>query len=136
MKNKWMISIGYLLLGLLWSIGPNVLFPPCEKGMACRDTADAVLAVSLIVLLGAVLYFFSETARERIILSVVGLGSALSVFLITNVWIKGCKMQTMRCVTGTIPGINIGVLIMAVLSIVNLTWLVFEQARQKKENVK
>ena len=105
MKNK-ITSIGSILVGLLLSAGPQILFLPCpttEKFMKCFWSCKALIVVGAVIALIGLLQLISKEAKSRKVLSVVGLALCISAILIPTVIIGGCVKPDMACMMLTFP---------------------------------
>ncbi|MBQ9609706.1 MAG: DUF4418 family protein [Lachnospiraceae bacterium] len=127
MKNKVIVGGLYTLAGIFYIIGPKFIFDLCkDESMNCHKSVNAVLAIAIAVIVAGVLYFFSNTKRERIFLSIIEAVLGIDVLLILLVLIKGCGMADMACQRSTFPGLyGITVLLLLVVAInivVTLLW--------------
>lgn len=132
MKNKLILTITYLLTAILLIFGPHTIFKVCEvmeKPMKCYYSIKAVLGISIILIVSAILYFFTKTLRERILVSTIAIVSGIVTFIIPSVLIGGCSMKTMACQAVTFPAIYIISALIIILSLVNIFWLTINATR-------
>ncbi len=113
-------SVIRLFISILLCTGPVTLFKVCDVGespMKCYFCAKAVTAVSIILIAASIIYFFTKTVREKIIINILTAVTGTVIILIPALIIGGCKMKTMACQTAAFPayyvlaGILIGIAI-------------------------
>lgn len=71
--------------------------------MKCYWSTQAVLALAVILLVAAALFFLADSAQTKIILSIVTIVTAVMVILIPAKLIGGCAKLTMACQSLTFP---------------------------------
>jgi hypothetical protein len=119
-KNKLIISIIYLIAAIVYIFGPLTIFKICEAGdhpMKCYWSSKAEIGVAFILIVTAVLYYFSKTTREKTILSILAIALGVVAILIPSVLIGGCGMKTMPCQKSTFPAYYVTSAILIVVSI-------------------
>ncbi len=129
MNKKWLIGVGYIVFGMVIILLPRVFFPVCglendpfylgEFSMhhGCHATLNAVsLLGALTVLIGIVSVLFP---KRKVLISAFVLSIAISVFIILfPIKITGiCKMATMPCRMGTLPGLVVAGIVLGTVSV-------------------
>lgn len=125
MKNKIITTILLLITALYYIAGPYTIFKVCEVGekpMLCHWSTRAVSGLALFIIITAALYFFTQTSRERILLSISAATVGVIVILIPSVLLGGCSMKTMACQSTGFPGIYMVSVILILLSFLNILY--------------
>lgn len=119
-KIKIINSFIRLIVSILLCLGPVTLFKVCDvekSPMKCYFSAKAVTAVSIILIVASIIYFFTKTVREKIIINILTAVTCTVIILIPALIIGGCKMKTMACQAAAFPayyvlaGILVGIAI-------------------------
>ncbi|HEX3077164.1 MAG TPA: DUF4418 family protein [Lachnospiraceae bacterium] len=119
-KKKFILPIIYLIAAILYIFGPLSIFKICEAGdhpMKCYWSSKAEIGVALILVVVAVLYYFSKTTREKTVLAILATALGIVAILIPSVLIGGCGMKTMPCQKSTFPAYYVTSAILIVISI-------------------
>lgn len=122
-KDGKILSVLYVILSALLMIGPKSIFAVCkveEKPMKCYWSTQAVLALAVILLAVAVLFFLADSAQTKIILSIVTIVTAAMVILIPAKLIGGCGKLTMACRSLTFPAFYVIGIVFIVSAIVEI----------------
>lgn len=122
-KDGKILSVLYVILSALLMIGPKSIFAVCkveEKPMKCHWSTQAVLALAVILLAVAVLFFLADSAQTKIILSIVTIVTAAMVILIPAKLIGGCGKLTMACRSLTFPAFYVIGIVFIVSAIVEI----------------
>lgn len=127
MKNRIIVGGLYTLAGIFYIIGPKFIFDLCkDDAMNCHKSVNAVLVIAIAVIVTGILYFLSNTKREKILLSIIEGVLGIDVLLILLVFIKGCGMADMACQRSTFPGLYgitvLLILVVAINIVVALLW--------------
>jgi len=98
----------------------QICSPAQTNSMHCHSTQDTVILCA--VILSAVLLFhaFLHQRILRMILNVIGVAGAVSIFLIPGNLMPMCMMHTMRCYTLFQPFVRIMTVLICLVSIVNI----------------
>lgn len=135
MKNRISLSITYVVLGVLLTLIPTVIFPVCvsEKKMSCFYTGRAEVGLGLLIIILGIAYiiFKSSELRAGISLSIVGISALVALFPLKITGL--CKMSDMACRIGTLPGLVVIAIIIAAVSLVNFVFLVFLKKDKSNE---
>ncbi|MDR1030253.1 MAG: DUF4418 family protein [Treponema sp.] len=129
MKNRIISGSTAIILGMLISLGPQVLFklcPPKAEGgwMQCHWTGQAEIGAGLlVVLLGGALLVFASI-KVRLGLSIALCLSGILVLLFPSVLIGGCMMETMSCRKVAFPGIYLCGILTSATGAMNSLYLV------------
>ena len=124
MKNKVIVSIIFVILGVLILLAPTVIFPVCpaDMKMRCQYTKQAEIGIGiLITVLGIVTFFFSEQIRAGISLAIAGIG-ALAIAVPTSL-IGVCGNNMMTCNSATRPLLVVLGVLTIIVSVVNSVYL-------------
>ena len=120
-----LINLIPTVLYLLLAAGAATVFSACgmkEDGtwMHCHSTQDAVVLCAFI--LSAILLFhaFLHQRILRVILNVIGVTGAVSIFLIPGNLMPMCMMHTMRCYTLFQPFVRIMSVLICLICIANV----------------
>lgn len=117
-KDGKILSVIYMILSVLLIVGPKSIFAVCkveEKPMKCYWSTQAVMALAVILLVIAVLFFLADSSQTKIMLSVITIVTATMIILIPAKLIGGCGKMTMACRSLTFPAFYVigGILIMS-----------------------
>ena len=100
----------FIVLGLLIAFGPRSIFPVCESDgemvMRCFYTAQAELAVGLLITVLGILFIIEKKILTQITTTVGIAFSSVIAFLIPNVIIGVCKSPHMHCKSVTQPALT------------------------------
>lgn len=126
MKNRSVLAIAFIIIGILIALIPAVIFPVCnssEMRMACYYTAKAEIGVGVVVALFGVFYalFGDEKVRTGISLAVVGISPLVLLFPLKLTGI--CKMSDMACRIKTLPALIVIFVILLAVSLGNTLFL-------------
>ncbi|MDR1901019.1 MAG: DUF4418 family protein [Treponema sp.] len=138
MKNRILIGVTVLALGLLISLGPQFLFKPCgpitahdgggPSWMKCHWSVQAEIGVgALLAALGIGLLVSASKDIHIGLLAGIVL-SAILALLIPHVLIGGCPMATMPCQAVVFPAITVLSILLLIVSTGNILYL----ARSRK----
>ncbi|HEX3077184.1 MAG TPA: DUF4418 family protein [Lachnospiraceae bacterium] len=119
-KNKLLILIVYLIAAIVYIFGPLTIFKICEAEdhpMKCYWSSKAEIGIALILVVVAVLNYFSKTTREKTFLAILAIALGIVAILIPSVLIGGCGMKTMPCQKSTFPAYYVTSAILIVVSI-------------------
>lgn len=134
MKNRIIVSVLYIVLGILLVLAPTKLFPVCSVGemkMACFYTKQAEVSLGIVItLLGIVSLFIQET-NIRIGISVSQLGIASLIFLYPTKLIGLCKKSDMLCRIQTFPAICVVGVLLCVVSITNIGYYIYSRRKDR-----
>ena len=126
MKNRIIVSIIYIVLGILLALVPTVLFPTCdatEMKMACYYTKQAEVGLGVLVAVLGVVALLSKNASVRSGLSLAILGIAVLV-VVYPLYLTGlCKMSDMMCRLRTLPALILISVVIGVVAIINFLYL-------------
>ena len=135
MKNRISLSITYVVLGVLLTLIPTVIFPVCvsEKKMSCFYTGRAEVGLGLLIIILGIAYilFKSSELRAGISISVLGISALVALFPLKITGL--CKMSDMACRIGTLPGLVVISIIIAAVSLVNFIFLIFLKKDKSNE---
>ncbi len=134
MKNKLITTITYLFIAILLIVGPHTIFKVCEvmeKPMRCYYSARAEIGIAVILLVIAILYFFTKTKRERVLVNIAVIPIGIVALLIPSILIGGCGMKTMACQAATFPAIYAISALMMIFSLFNI----FNLTKSDKRNL-
>lgn len=126
MKNKLITAITYLFTAILLIVGPHTIFKVCEVGkkpMRCYWSTKAEIGIAIILIITVILYFFTKTVRERLLLTIVAITNGIVALLIPSVLIGGCGMKTMACQATTFPAIYVISALLIIFSVINIFYL-------------
>ncbi len=126
-KNRVIVSGGFILLGFLLIGATRLFFPECnseDMKMACYYTAYAERGLGiLIVILGiAALAFSKKEIRGGISIAQIGVG--ILVFLYPLKLIGLCKMADMDCRVRLFPAIIVIGVLFFILAAGNSVYLI------------
>ncbi len=123
--GRILLSLVPTVLCLLLAAGSATVFSACgmkEDGtwMRCHGAQDTVVLCAFI--LSAVLLFqaFLHQRILRVILNVIGVTGAVSIFLIPGNLMPMCMMHTMRCYTLFQPFVRIMSVLICLVCIANV----------------
>lgn len=126
MKNRIIVSIIYIVLGILLALVPTVLFPTCdatEMKMACYYTKQAEVGLGVLVAVLGIVALLSKNADVRSGLSLAILGIAVLV-VVYPLYLTGlCKMSDMMCRLRTLPALILISVVIGVVAIINFLYL-------------
>ena len=115
MTNRFLSGIAVGLLGLLISLVPARIFPPCTKlvetvaggavPMKCFWSGQAEIGIGLLVLCGGVLLMLFKQPLVRMGIGMMTALTGVLGILIPTVFIGGCEMETMPCRIATFPAL-------------------------------
>lgn len=131
-KDGKILSILYVILSILLIIGPKSIFSVCEveeKPMKCYWSTQAIIALAVILLVIAVLFFLADSAQTKIMLSVVTVATAAMVILIPAKLIGGCGKMTMACRSLTFPAFYVIGIVFIVSAVVEIILAQKEKAQ-------
>lgn len=144
MKNRILISIILIILGLLIALGPIILFPVCgihaeetehemakeiqegamqQAKMKCFWTARAELGIGILIAILGVLHFILKSEQLRIGLSIGAILNGVLALLIPNTLIGVCRKAGMMCRIGTLPALTIFSSLVIIVCTVNVFYL-------------
>lgn len=124
MKNKVVVTIAFIILGVLILLAPTVIFPVCpaDMKMRCQYTKQAEIGIGiLITVLGAVSFFLAEKVRAGISIAIAGIG-VLAIAIPTKL-IGVCGSNMMTCNSATRPLLVVLGVLTILVSIVNAVYL-------------
>lgn len=126
MKNRVIVSIIYIVLGILVALVPTVLFPTCdatEMKMACYYTKQAEVGLGVLVAVLGIVALLSKNADVRRGLSIAVLGIA-GLVVAYPLYLTGlCKMSDMMCRLRTLPALILISVVIGVVAIINFLYL-------------
>ena len=123
MKNRLLIGILTVVLGLVLVIGPLTFLPNCGEGMPCFFTAHGEPGVGgVIAVLGLLLLVFKNPS-VRLGLSAAAALNGILALLLPGVLIGVCHNPDMSCRTLTLPALLILSGLVTVVSVVNVVYL-------------
>lgn len=137
-KDGKILSVLYVILSVLLIVGPKSIFAVCEveeKPMKCYWSTQAIIALAVILLVIAVLFFIADSAQTKIMLSVVTIGAAAMVILIPAKLIGGCGKMTMACRSLTFPAFYVIGIVFIVSAIVEIALAQKEKAQLAKQEL-
>lgn len=126
MKNRVIVSIIYIVLGILLALVPTVLFPTCdatEMKMACYYTKQAEVGLGVLVAVLGIVALLSRNASVRSGLSLAILGIAVLVVAYPLYLTGLCKMSDMMCRLRTLPALILISVVIGVVAIINFLYL-------------
>ncbi|QNU68591.1 DUF4418 family protein [Ruminiclostridium herbifermentans] len=132
MKNRLITSLIYLITALLLIVGPNTIFKVCEvmeKPMKCYYSTKAVVGIAIILIAIAILYFFTRTIRESLLLTIAVIPIGIITLLIPSILIGGCSMKTMACQAVSFPAIYVISVLLIIISVFNIFYLIKSHKR-------
>jgi hypothetical protein len=138
MKNKFITSIFYLITAILLIVGPHTIFKVCEvmdKPMKCYYSIKAEVGIAIILIVLAILYFFSKTIREGLLVSIAVIPVGIVAILIPSILIGGCSMKTMECQAASFPAIYMISALLIFFSVFNIFYLIKSQTKSNKRNL-
>lgn len=126
MKNRVIVSIIYIVLGILLVLVPTVLFPTCdatEMKMACYYTKQAEVGLGVLVAVLGIVALLSKNVDVRRGLSIAVLGIA-GLVVAYPLYLTGlCKMSDMMCRLRTLPALILISVVIGVVAIINFLYL-------------
>lgn len=126
MKNRVIVSIIYIVLGILLALVPTVLFPTCdatEMKMACYYTKQAEVGLGVLVAVLGIVALLSKNVDVRRGLSIAVLGIA-GLVVAYPLYLTGlCKMSDMMCRLRTLPALILISVVIGVVAIINFLYL-------------
>lgn len=126
MKNRVIVSIIYIVLGILLALVPTVLFPTCdatEMKMACYYTKQAEVGLGVLVAVLGIVALLSKNVDVRRGLSIAVLGIA-GLVVAYPLYLTGlCKMSEMMCRLRTLPALILTSVVIGVVAIINFLYL-------------
>lgn len=125
-----------LLAAICILVGPWTIFPACpamEDGryMKCHWALEAVKAPAIILIVVAVLEWFAGSRQARRSLSLVGAVTALTVILLTLVFIGGCMKPEMACQSRAFPAVNILAVVALLAQVVGIFYQPIEPSEHE-----
>ncbi len=132
MKNKLITAITYLFTAILLIVGPHTIFKVCEvmeKPMRCYYSERAELGIAIILLVTGILYFFTKTNRERLLITIATIPISIVAILIPSILIGGCAMKTMACQAESFPSIYVLSSLLIIFSVFNIFHLIISNKR-------
>jgi hypothetical protein len=131
MKNRAAGGLIAVISGSLAAFGPQSLFKICDQGhhmmsgghSVCYYTAQASIAIGVLIALLGIAYFIFADGSVRAGLSLAIAGSSTLLFAIANILIGMDEMETMACRVATLPALNVISIITFTLAAVNTVWL-------------
>ena len=131
-KDGKILSVLYVILSVLLMVGPKSIFAVCkveEKPMKCYWSTQAILALAVILLVIAVLFFIADSAQTKTMLSVVTIATAAMVILIPAKLIGGCGKMTMACRSLTFPAFYVIGIVFILSAIAEMIFVQKEKAQ-------
>lgn len=117
MKNRLLSGIVIAVLGLLSSLVPVCIFPPCTKlietasggttPMKCFWSGRAEIGIGLLILCGGVLLIVFKSPLTRLGISLMTALTGVLGLLVPTLLIGGCGMATMPCRLTTFPALYV-----------------------------
>lgn len=133
MKNRLLSGIAVAALGLLISLVPVCIFPPCSKlietaaggttPMKCFWSGQAEIGVGLLILCGGVLLAVFRSPLIRIGIGMMTALCGLLALAIPTLLIGGCKMSGMACRMTTFPSLIVLSILTVAICSANAAWL-------------
>lgn len=127
MKNRIFMGISYLAAAVLLGAGPSILFPVCpvtpEKIMKCHWSAQAEIAVAVVLAVIGLAVLFCKSPEGRRMLNLCGAGAGVSAILIPASLIGYCAKPEMACRMLTFPVVYAVAVIVILASAVSFFWL-------------
>ena len=126
MKNRVIVSVGYIVIGILLVLIPTLIFPVCnasEMKMSCYYTKQVEVGLGLFVVFLGILSILWKDKKVRIGISLAQIGVAILVFLYPSTLIGLCKMSEMACRIQTFPALLVIAIVLGVVSIANVLYL-------------
>lgn len=130
MKNKPTVGIIAIVLGVLITLIPIVIFPVCTDKielmngktifMKCHWTAMSELLVGILIVLTGILIILFKKRETRLALSIILFLFGLTSLLMSTVVIGMCQTATMPCRIGTEPALIVASVITMVVGIGNI----------------
>jgi len=123
--RETLINLIPTVLYLLLAAGAATVFSACgmkEDGtwMRCHSAQDTVILCAFILSAVLLLHAFLHQRILRVILNVIGVTGAVSIFLIPGNLMPMCMMHTMRCYTLFQPFVRIMSVLICLICIANV----------------
>jgi len=133
MANRVLMSLAFLVLGLLTVILPHTLLHVCTgtletiSGMSipmkCFWTARVATGIGVLFCVSAVWLYFSKTILVRLGISLMIAANAVLLAVVPTYLIGVCGAETMPCHMGTLPGLLVLAVLIMILSLCNVIYL-------------
>jgi hypothetical protein len=130
MRDKPAIGIAAVVLGLLVSLIPFVIFPVCKGTielmndktifMKCHWTAMTELLIGALIVIDGILIIAFRQYEVRIALNIMLAFLGLAVLFVPTVIIGMCETVSMACRVGTEPALTVISIIIMVSGISNM----------------
>jgi hypothetical protein len=108
MKNKLLVSITLLIVGVFIAVGPQTIFKVCDGSkmqMKCYWSSRAEIGIGLILVVLGVLYLLLEQWQAKIAICILGITTGIIAILIPTILIGGCADKMMVCQSLSFPAI-------------------------------
>ncbi len=105
-KDGKIFSVLYVILSVLLIVGPQSIFAVCEVGekpMKCYWSTRAMIALAVLQIAVAVLFFMADAIQTKRALSILTIVTGAMVIWVPAKLIGGCGMKTMACQSLTFP---------------------------------
>ena len=124
-KSRTIVDLLVLIAGIVMAAGAATFLKPCgpqEDGswMTCHWAGQAVLGVSVLICILALICLILPDAKVKTGLSIGIIGAAALNALLPGFLIQTCLMESMRCNSVMRPGVMVASAVVAALALVNI----------------
>lgn len=129
MKNRFIVSIATIILGILVVLIPHVIFPVCESmemKMSCYYSEQAVTGVGILITLLGIAALFIGNENVRLGISVAQVLNAILVLALPLKLTGLCKMESMDCRKATLPAWIVVSVLLIIINVINIVWSVIK----------
>ena len=132
MKNRFIVSIATIILGILVVLIPNAIFPVCESmemKMSCYYSGQAVTGVGILITLLGIAALFIGNENIRLGISIAQVLNAILVLALPLKLTGLCKMESMDCRKATLPA---WIVVSVLLIIINVAGVVLISIKNRE----
>lgn len=127
MKNRLVMSMFYIINGLLMCLGPKYVFVGCkldsDHPMKCWWSTQAILGIGILFIMVGICYILIKSKDINIGISLISIFISIYSICIPKFLIGGCKKSTMPCLAVEFPSIYLICGILIIISIINIIYL-------------
>ena len=135
MKNRLIVSVATIILGVIAVLIPRVIFPVCESTemkMSCYYSSQAVTGVGIVIVLLGIAEIFGNS-DIRLGISIAQIFNAILILALPLKLTGLCKMESMACRRETLPAWIVVSTLLILINAINVIYYAIKKKRNEQE---